>query len=152
MGKEQIKKRIEAILATHKDELDDLLGEKYRSDIRITLGEIDVQVTVRQTVDGRKSGIEITHDGISEYFPSKEALLFSIRKIGCQRFADNQGRAVILSRERPQNLPDNQIEMIEAEDGLWYVRTAAGIVQRVNYLNSVYDRLGLDWKAKRFDE
>ena len=150
MDKIEVQKEIEKILNSHESKLHQLVSDGYR--IVIKLGKdkpANVEVTKQIDTGGRNSGIRIQHDGISDVFSSKEALLFVVKTIGCKRFHENQGRAVIVSRDKPTNLPENKIEKVVDEDGEWFVTTNAGINQRVALLNNVFTRLEMDWTAER---
>lgn len=127
-----------------------LVSDGYRIVIKLGKDELaNVEVTKQIDTAGRNSGIRIQHDGVSDVFSSKEALLFVVKSIGCKRFHENQGRAVIVSRDKPTNLPENKIEKVVDEDGEWFVTANAGINQRVALLNNVFTRLEMDWTAER---
>lgn len=152
MEKDEIKVEVENILKSHEEKLTELLNHGFR--ITVTLKKdipFEVEVTRQMDTTGRQSGIKIVHDGHEDCFSSKEALLFSIENIGCGRFFEAQ-RGNVIFRERPANAKDNQIKELEDEDGLWYVYLNAGITQRVNFLNIVYQKLGKNWQAERWSE
>lgn len=150
MKKNEIQKGIEKFLNIHENELHQLLGDGYRIIIKLVKDEpAIVEVTKQIDTTGRNSCIRIQHDGESDVFSSKDALLFVVKTIGCKNFQDNQGRAVIISRNKPTNLPENKIEKVIDEDGEWFVTINAGIDQRVALLNKVFIRLKKDWTAER---
>lgn len=150
MDKIEVQKEIEKILNSHESKLHQLVSDGYRIVIKLGKNEpANVEVTKQIDTAGRISSIRIQHDGISDVLSSKEALLFVVKTIGCKRFHENQGRAVIVSRDKPMNLPENKIEKVVDEDGEWFVTTNAGINQRVALLNNVFTRLEMDWTAER---
>ena len=150
MDKIEEQKEIEKILNSLESKLHLLVSDGYRIVIKLGKDEpANVEVTKQIDTAGRISSIRIQHDGISDVFSSKEALLFVVKTIGCKRFHENQGRAVIVSRDKPTNLPENKIEKVVDEDGEWFVTTNAGINQRVALLNNVVTRLEMDWTAER---
>lgn len=152
MEKDEIKVEVENILKSHEERLTELLNHGFR--ITVTLKKnthFEVEVTRQMNTEGRQSGIRIVHDGQADCFSSKEALLFSIKEIGCKQFFEAQ-RGNVIFRERPANAKDNQIKELEDKDGLWYVYLNAGITQRVNFLNIVYQKLGKNWQAERWSE
>ena len=134
--KEEIQTRIEEILKSHESVFNDLI-DGYR--VVITLikdNPIRVEVTKQINIEGRKSGIRITHDGQTDEFSSQKALLYAIEQIGCERFFNAQKRSKVISKERPANVKDNQI-------------VDSGIAQRVTFLNNIFKALNLDWTAER---
>lgn len=148
--KEQIKDGVEMILNSHKDELQNLMNDGYRIVITLIKDEpFRVDVTRQIDTSGRNSRIRITHDGISEDFSSIDALLYVVNAIGCQTFYENQGRSVIVSRDRPENLRENLIHEISNDNETWYVNLNSGIDQRVAKLNSIFKQLRIDWSAER---
>lgn len=150
MDKIEAQKEIEKILNSHESKLHQLVSDGYRIVIKLVKDEpANVEVTKLIDTAGRNSGIRIQHDGVSDSLSSKEALLFVVKTIGCKKFHENQGRAVVVSRDKPTNLPENKIEKVVDKDGEWFVTTNAGINQRVALLNNVFTRLEMDWTAER---
>ena len=147
--KEEIQTRIEEILKSHESVFN------YRIDgyrVVITLikdNPIWVEVTKQINIEGRKSGIRITHDGQTDEFSSQKALLYAIEQIGCERFFNAQKRSKVISKERPANAKDNQIVEMKDDSGHWYVYVHSGIAQRVTFLNNIFKALNLDWTAER---
>lgn len=147
--KEEIQTRIEEILKSHESVFNDLI-DGYR--VVITLikdNPIRVEVTKQINIEGRKSGIRITHDGQTDEFSSQKALLYAIEQIGCERFFNAQKRSKVISKERPANVKDNQIVEMKDASGHWYVYVHSGIAQRVTFLNNIFKALNLDWTAER---
>lgn len=147
--KEEIQTRIEEILKSHESVFNDLI-DGYR--VVITLikdNPIRVEVTKQRNIEGRKSGIRITHDGQTDEFSSQKALLYAIEQIGCERFFNAQKRSKVISKERPANAKDNQIVEMKDDSGHWYVYVHSGIAQRVTFLNNIFKALNLDWTAER---
>lgn len=147
--KEEIQTRIEEILKSHESVFNDLI-DGYR--VVITLikdNPIRVEVTKQINIEGRKSGIRITHDGQTDEFSSPKALLYAIEQIGCERFFNAQKRSKVISKERPANAKDNQIVEMKDDSGHWYVYVHSGIAQRVTFLNNIFKALNLDWTAER---
>lgn len=147
--KEEIQTRIEEILKSHESVFNDLI-DGYR--VVITLikdNPIRVEVTKQINIEGRKSGIRITHDGQTDEFSSPKALLYAIEQIGCERFFNTQKRSKVISKERPANAKDNQIVEMKDDSGHWYVYVHSGIAQRVTFLNNIFKALNLDWTAER---
>lgn len=147
--KEEIQTRIEEILKSHESVFNDLI-DGYR--VVITLikdNPIRVEVTKQINIEGRKSGIRITHDGQTDEFSSQKALLYAIEQIGCERFFNAQKRSKVISKERPANAKDNQIVEMKDDSGHWYVYVLSGIAQRVTFLNNIFKALNLDWTAER---
>ncbi len=147
--KEEIQTRIEEILKSHESVFNDLI-DGYR--VVITLikdNPIRVEVTKQINIEGRKSGIRITHDGQTDEFSSQKALLYAIEQIGCERFFNAQKRSKVISKERPANAKDNQIVEMKDDSGHWYVYVHSGIAQRVTFLNNIFKALNLDWTAER---
>ena len=147
--KEEIQTRIEEILKSHESVFNDLI-DGYR--VVITLikdNPIRVEVTKQINIEGRKSGIRITHDGQTDEFSSQKALLYSIEQIGCERFFNAQKRSKVISKARPANAKDNQIVEMKDDSGHWYVYVHSGIAQRVTFLNNIFKALNLDWTAER---
>ncbi|OYP66531.1 MULTISPECIES: hypothetical protein [unclassified Prevotella] len=147
--KEEIQTRIEEILKSHESVFNDLI-DGYR--VVITLikdNPIRVEVTKQINIEGRKSGIRITHDGQTDEFSSQKALLYAIEQIGCERFFNAQKRSKVISKERPANVKDNQIVEMKDDSGHWYVYVHSGIAQRVTFLNNIFKALNLDWTAER---
>ena len=147
--KEEIQTRIEEILKSHESVFNDLI-DGYR--VVITLikdNPIRVEVTKQINIEGRKSGIRITHDGQTDEFSSPKALLYAIEQIGCERFFNTQKRSKVISKERPANANDNQIVEMKDDSGHWYVYVHSGIAQRVTFLNNIFKALNLDWTAER---
>ena len=147
--KEEIQTRIEEILKSHESVFNDLI-DGYR--VVITLikdNPIRVEVTKQINIEGRKSGIRITHDGQTDEFSSQKALLYAIEQIGCERFFNTQKRSKVISKERPANAKDNQIVEMKDDSGHWYVYVHSGIAQRVTFLNNIFKALNLDWTAER---
>lgn len=146
--KEEIQTRIEEILKSHESVFNDLI-DGYRAVITLIKDNpIRVEVTQQINIEGRKSGIRITHDGQTDEFSSKEALLYAIEQIGCERFFNAQKRSKVISKERPANAKDNQIVEMKDDSGHWYVYVHSGIAQRVTFLNNIFKVLNLDWTAK----
>ena len=147
--KEEIQTRIEEILKSHESVFNDLI-DGYR--VVITLikdNPIRVEVTKQINIEGRKSGIRITHDGQTDEFSSQKALLYAIEQIGCERFFNAPKRSKVISKERPANVKDNQIVEMKDDSGHWYVYVHSGIAQRVTFLNNIFKALNLDWTAER---
>ena len=147
--KEEIQTRIEEILKSHESVFNDLI-DGYR--VVITLikdNPIRVEVTKQINIEGRKSGIRITHDGQTDEFSSQKALLYAIEQIGCERFFNAQKRSKVISKERPANAKDNQIVEMKDDSGHWYVYVHSGIAQRGTLLNNIFKALNLDWTAER---
>lgn len=147
--KEEIQTRIEEILKSHESVFNDLI-DGYR--VVITLikdNPIRVEVTKQINIEGRKSGIRITHDGQTDEFSSQKALLYAIEQIGCERFFNAQKRSKVISKERPANAKDNQIVEMKDDSGHWYVYVHSGIAQRVTFLNNIFKALNLDWTAEK---
>lgn len=147
--KEEIQTRIEEILKSHESVFNDLI-DGYR--VVITLikdNPIRVEVTKQINIEGRKSGIRITHDGQTDEFSSQKSLLYAIEQIGCERFFNAQKRSKVISKERPANAKDNQIVEMKDDSGHWYVYVHSGIAQRVTFLNNIFKALNLDWTAER---
>ena len=147
--KEEIQTRIEEILKSHESVFNDLI-DGYR--VVITLikdNPIRVEVTKQINIEGRKSGIRITHDGQTDEFSSQKALLYAIEQIGCERFFNAQKRSKVISKERPANVKDNQIVEMKDDSGHWYVYVHSGIAQPVTFLNNIFKALNLDWTAER---
>ena len=147
--KEEIQTRIEEILKSHESVFNDLI-DGYR--VVITLikdNPIRVEVTKQINIEGRQSGIRITHDGQTDEFSSQKALLYAIEQIGCERFFNAQKRSKVISKERPANAKDNQIVEMKDDCGHWYVYVHSGIAQRVTFLNNIFKALNLDWTAER---
>lgn len=146
--KEEIQTRIEEILKSHESVFNDLI-DGYRAVITLIKDNpIRVEVTQQINIEGRKSGIRIPHDGQTDEFSSKEALLYAIEQIGCERFFNAQKRSKVISKERPANAKDNQIVEMKDDSGHWYVYVHSGIAQRVTFLNNIFKVLNLDWTAK----
>lgn len=147
--KEEIQTRIEEILKSHESVFNDLI-DGYRAVITLIKDNpIRVEVTQQINIEGRKSGIRITHDGQTDEFSSQEALLYAIAQIGCERFFNAQKRSKVISKERPANAKDNQIVEMKDDSGHWYVYVHSGIAQRVTFLNNIFKALNLDWTAER---
>jgi hypothetical protein len=148
--KEEIKTKIEEIFKSHESDFNDLI-DGYK--VVVTLikdNPIRVEVTQQINIEGRKSGIRITHDGQTYDFSSQEALLFAIKQIGCERFYNAQKRSKVINSIRPTNVKDSQITELKDDNGLWYVNMNSGIDPRVAFLNNIFKALNLDWKAERW--
>ena len=159
MKKNDLIKTVEGILTVDDNDirlslLNAVLKDKYKITVSYVPNEppiIDV-IKIRNSDENPKDdGIKIKYDGGSKRFTSKKALIFSVNQIGCKKFHENQGRAVIVSRTRPNNIHNCKITEIKDLDGTsWYVNTNCSIDNRVRFLNKLYDRLGMKgWKAKR---
>ena len=109
----------------------------------------DINVTKQIDTLGRNSGIRIIHDGNNDVFSSREALLFSIREIGCEQFYNAQKRGKVVFQQRPVNTKDSSIAELQEKDVLWYVNLNGGINQRIIFLNNIFKELGIDWFAER---
>ncbi len=152
MNKEDIKARTKELLKSLEEDLINLPFDGHRVVITLIKGSpIIINVTKSIDISVRKSGITITHDGLSEDFTSKEALLFSIRQIGCERFFNAQTRGKVIFKERPANVKPSRIVELRDDKGFWYVNVHSGINQRVGFLNLIYKNLDINWKAERRD-
>ena len=154
MEKEEIKTRIEAILNAHNDVFLDILSNGVNIDIRLEKdkpAKIIVAKDIDTTGRGGKAGIRICHDGQTDDFSSQEALLFSIKQIGYERFYNAQKKSKVIDRNRPTNVKESEIVELKDDNGLWYVNMHSGIEQRVRFLNNIFNALSLDWIAERWN-
>ena len=163
MKKNDLIKTVEGILTVDDNDLrlsllNAVLKDKYNITVSYVPNEppiIDVIKIRNSDKNPKDDGIIITYDGgskrFTKRFTSKKALIFSVKKIGCKKFHENQGRAVIVSRTRPNNIHNCKIKEIKDLDGTsWFVNTNCSIENRVKFLNKLYDRLGMKaWKANR---
>ena len=154
MEKEVIKTKIEAILNAHNDEVSEILSNGFNIDIRLEKdkpAKIIVAKDIDTTGRGGKAGIRIKHDGQTDDFSSQEALLFSIKQIGYERFYNAQKKSKVIDRDRPTNVKNSEIVELKDDNGLWYVNMHSGINQRVGFLNNIFNALSLDWTAERWN-
>ena len=154
MTKEDIQVRIGEILESHDSELKKILSYGYNIDIRLEKdkpAKIIVAKDIDTTGRGGKAGIRISHDGQTDDFSSQEALLFSIKQIGYERFYNAQKKSKVIDRNRPTNVKESEIVELKDDNGLWYVNMHSGIEQRVRFLNNIFNALSLDWTAERWN-
>ncbi len=154
MTKEDIQVRIGEILESHDSELKKILSYGYNIDIRLEKdkpAKIIVSKDIDTTGRGGKAGIRICHDVQTDDFSSQEALLFSIKQIGYERFYNAQKKSKVIDRNRPTNVKDSEIVELKDDNGLWYVNMHSGIEQRVRFLNNIFNALSLDWIAERWN-
>lgn len=154
MTKEDIQVRIGEILESHDSELKKILSYGYNIDIRLEKdkpAKIIVAKDIDTTGRGGKAGIRISHDGQTDDFSSQEALLFSIKQIGYERFYNAQKKSKVIDRNRPTNVKESEIVELKDDNGLWYVNMHSGIEQRVRFLNNIFNALSLDWIAERWN-
>ena len=147
--REVVKRVIERILESHNEELQTLLADGYRVTITLIPNMTEVEVTQQINTEGRRNGIRILHDGVSDTFRPIDALLFAIERIGYQKFYENQN-AQIVSRERPNVERDAWVTECRDTDGsTWFVFTHSGTDRKISQLNNKFELLGMDWRAER---
>ncbi len=149
MTKEEAKIIVENIINSHEEEIQQILSEGLRVTI-ICKPEESPEINItKNAIKISGAGIRIIRNGEAMDFDSIGALMYVVREIGCLKFSENQGRSVIVSKDRDPKIKDCDIREVDDDNGIWYVNTRSGIDQRVNKLNAVFDSLNLDWTAER---